>query len=529
MTSKFGSIITAGLLFILVMTGCIKNDLPYPRITQTITSLAAVGQSRDAYIDSLGLRATVYLEETTDIENVRFSEFSVSVGGESDINLLEGTYNLSKPLFLTLTRYQSYIWEINAIQNIERYFTVAGQVGETVIDPAAARVIVYLPENIDLASITVESFKLGPEGITTYQPVVNTGTKLDLTHPLRVEVTCHDRTEYWIIYAEIVEQTVGTDNAVAWSQVVWVYGSCETDKEGSFQYKKTDAETWTDIKEEWLTQSGGSLSCYIPHLEPLTSYDVRAVSEGEYGNIITVITEDTMVLPDASFDQWWLKDGKIWCPWDEGGTPYWDTGNTGAATLGQSNVVPTDHTVTGTGKAAELNSKFVGLFGIGKLGAGSIYTGSFAKVDGTNGILDFGRQFNLRPTKLRGYYQYRAADIDYASKSNPDLQYLLGEPDTCHIYIALTDWTAPYQIRTNPSNRQLFDKDADYVLAYGELLYSGTMDDYAPFEIKLEYKDYFTIPTYLQITCAASKYGDFFTGGNGSVLYVDEFSLDYDY
>jgi hypothetical protein len=28
---------------------------------------------------------------------------------------------------------------------------------------------------------------------------------------------------------------------------------------------------------------------------------------------------------------------------------------------------------------------------------------------------------------------------------------------------------------------------------------------------------------------SASKYGDYFTGGDGSLLTVDEFELDYDY
>lgn len=510
----------------LAMTSCIHNDLPYPTITQTITSLAVEGQSRDAYIDSLGLKATVYLEETTDIENVKFTKFSISTGGEADLDLLEGTYDLRQPLYVTITRYQEYIWEINAVQNIERYFTVEGQVGETVIDPAACRVIVYVPENADLTNLTIESVKLGPESITTYEPTLYDGANIDLTHPLRVEVTAHDRTQYWTIYAELVEQTVGTDNAEAWSKVIWAFGSCKADKKGSFQYREYGSEEWIEVENEWVTRNGGSFSCYIPHLKPITDYEVRAMADGEYGNIIEVTTQETMDLPDGSFDQWWLKDNKIWCPWDEGGTPYWDTGNTGAATLGQSNVVPTDHTVTGTGKAAELNTKFVGIFGLGKLGAGSIYTGTFAKVDGTNGILDFGRPYDLRPTKLRGYYQYKTATIDYTNSEWTDLK---GRPDTCHIYIALTDWTAPYQIRTNPNNRQLFNKDADYVLAYGELLYSGTMDDYEPFEIELEYKNPFVVPTYIQITCAASKYGDYFTGGNGAVLYVDEFSLDYDY
>ena len=193
---------------------------------------------------------------------------------------------------------------------------------------------------------------------------------------------------------------------------------------------------------------------------------------------------------------------------------------------GQSNVVPTDHTVTGTGQAAQLETRFVGLFGLGKLAAGSIYTGKFVEVDGSNGILDFGRPWQLRPTRLKGYYQYTAAPIDYADKA---LSYMKGEPDTCHIYVALTDWTAPYQIRTNPKNRQLFDSNSSSVIAYGELTYSGEMSAYKEFAIDLKYRDTSKVPTYLLITCAASKYGDYFTGGTGSILYVDQFSFDWDY
>lgn len=514
------------LAFILVVTGCIHNDLPYPRLPQNITGISVVGESEPALIDSTSLTATVYLSEDVDIYKVEFSNFKFTAGAEVDPDLSVGTYNLSSPIVVTLTRYQSYQWLVKAVQNIERYFSIEGEIGEATIDAVGQRIIVQVPYSSDVKSLKVTSIKLGPEGHTTLSPAIVVGDSYDFSQPFKVDVTSWGRTQEWTIYVERVEQSVNTDNAVAWSQVVWVYGSCEEGKSGSFQYKKSDSDTWIDIDPAWLTQTGGALTCFIPHLEPLSSYEVRTVSDGEYGNILTVTTEDTMILPDGSFDQWWLKDNKIWCPWDEGGTPYWDTGNTGAATLGQSNVVPTDHTVTGSGLAAQLDTKFVGIFGIGKLGAGSIYTGSFKKVDGTNGILDFGRPFNLRPTKLRGYYQYRTADIDYTNSEWTDLK---GRPDTCHIYIALTDWTAPYEIRTNPNNRQLFNKNADYVIAYGELLYSGTMDDYQPFEIELEYRDYFTNPSYIQITCAASKYGDYFTGGNGAVLYVDEFSLDYDY
>lgn len=513
-------------LFAVLLFGCIKNDLPFPKIQQNITSLTPNGSISPSEIDSTSLTATIYLSEDVDIYEVSFSDFSFTPGAEVNPDLSVGTYNLSSPIVVSLTKYQTYQWLVKAVQDIERYFAIEGEIGESTVDAVGHRIILQVPYSADITALKVTAIKLGPVGHTVLSPDIIEGNSYDFSQPFVVEVSSWGRTEEWTIFVERVEQSVSTDNAEAWSQVIWVYGSCEAEKSGSFQYRETGSDEWIDIEEDWLTKNGGALSCYIPHLEPLTEYEVRAVSEGEYGNVLTVTTEETMDLPDGSFDQWWLKDGKIWCPWDEGGTPYWDTGNTGAATLGQSNVVPTDHTVTGEGQAAELNTKFVGLFGIGKLGAGSIYTGSFKKVDGTNGILDFGRPFNLRPTKLRGYYQYRGADIDYTNSEMTDLK---GRPDTCHIYIALTDWTAPYEIRTNPNNRQLFNKDADYVIAYGELLYSGKMDDYESFEIELEYRDFFTIPSYLQITCAASKYGDYFTGANGAVLYVDEFSLDYDY
>lgn len=116
--------------------------------------------------------------------------------------------------------------------------------------------------------------------------------------------------------------------------------------------------------------------------------------------------------------------------------------------------------------------------------------------------------------------------IDYASA---EFNHLKGVPDSCHIYVALTDWTAPYEIRTNPKNRNLFNKDADYVIAYGELISGADMDSYKPFEIVLNYKDTSKVPSYIQITCSASKYGDYFTGGNGSKLWVDQFTFDWDY
>lgn len=510
----------------IIGAGCIKNDLPYPKIPQNILALKAEGELNPARIDTTDYTATIFLDEQTDIQAVRFSEFKYSPDATCDKDLLEGTWDLSVPITVELTLYQSYQWMISAQQDIERYFTVAGQIGETIIDAVGRRIIVNVPEKSNLSKIEVTSIKLGPKNITTLTPACPAGSFIDLTTPFRLDVTAWGRTEDWTIYAQKTAQVVSTTAVDAWSMVVWAYGEGPADAQNYFEYREQGASQWTAVPEADITRKDGAFSCCIKHLKPLTKYDVRSRSGDNIGNEITVTTQATEVLPDGDFDQWWLN-GKIWCPWNENGVQFWDTGNTGAATLGESNVQPSDYVPAGlSGKSAELKTEFKGVFGIGKLAAGSIYTGTYKKTDGTNGILDFGRPWTVRPTKLRGYYQYTNGDINYTNK---EMDYLKGRPDTCSIYIAMTDWTAPYEIRTNPNNRQLFDKNASYIIGYGQLERGSSMSGYEEFEIEIEYRSTSIIPSYIMITCAASKYGDYFTGSDSSLLYVDELSLDYDY
>ncbi len=509
----------------IMMPGCIKNDLPYPKIPQNILKLSAEGESAPAKIDSTNYTATIYLNEDVDVYAVKFDEFDYTPGATADPNLLEGTYNLSVPMVVTLTRYQKYQWVIKAEQEIERRFAVEGEIGTSVIDPIGRRIIVTVPEKADAASLTLTDIKLGPAGITTMVPDLRPGP-IDLSKPLRVAVTVHGRTEDWAIYCEKSAMLVDTSGVDAWSRVMWAYGAGPADVKGGFRYRKKGDEEWTTVPESAVTQEGGSFSACIPHLEPLTEYEVCAYAGEHTGTIVTVETQATEVLPDGSFDQWWLNK-KVWCPWNEGGLQFWDTGNTGASMLGESNVQPSDNVPPGLeGKSAKLETRFVGVIGIGKLAAGSIFTGKFKSVDGTNGILDFGQPWTVRPTKLRGYYNYTTGIIDYGKDEMASLK---GRPDTCAIYIALADWTAPYEIRTNPKNRQLFDPQSPSIIAYGELYRGDNTDGWEEFEIELAYRSTSRVPTYIQITCAASKYGDYFAGSTGSTLFVDQFTLDYDY
>ncbi|MDE6007457.1 MAG: PCMD domain-containing protein [Muribaculaceae bacterium] len=528
--SRVSNLASYGSCFLLILgslalSGCIKNDLPYPRIPQNILELEAEGQTKEAFIDSLAFEATVYFDEQADLTNVRFTKYVISPDATSDPDLLDGEYDLSSPLTVTLSLYQDYVWEIKASQVIERYFTVAGQVGETVIDPVAHRVIVTMPDGTDLSRLTLTSVKLGPADITTMTPDLKPGP-LDLSVPLSVEVTAHNESEIWTIYAEVTETVVSTSRVDPWSKVIWAYGEGPSEIKNGFEYRRTSDTEWTPVPEQYVTQNGGSFFCYIPHLEPLTEYAVRTVAGEDVGNEVIVTTEATADIPDGDFEQWYQTEKGMWNPWNKDGERYWDTGNTGSMTMKVNLTTPTDHTVTGSGIAARCESKFVSLFGIGKLGSGSIFTGEYLRTDVTDGVLGFGRPWKLRPTKLKGYMQYQGVPISHTSADFVDFK---DRPDSCQIYVALTDWTAPYEIRTKPSNRQLFNPDADYVIAYGQLTFSGVQDNYVPFEIELKYKSTAKIPSYLQITCTASKYGDYFTGGAGSVLYIDQFYFDWDY
>lgn len=513
------------LVLLLSAGGCIKNDIPYPRIPQEILSLVAEGQEGAAAIDNSALTVDIVLAEDVDIRKVKFTDFTYTEGASSSVNLLEGTYDLSNLIKVTLSLYQSYEWIISASQPIQRYFNVSGQIGETAIDVVGRRVVLYVPENIDRTKLQLTGIKLGPANVTTMVPDLKAGDTFDGTRPFHIQVTSFGNTEDWTVYVDVTEAKVTTTQVDAWVNVIWAYGNASEGADNGFQYRRADSPFWLDVPKELVSHDGGTFNCRIPHCEPLTQYVVRAVSDEYIGNEITVNTGAARQLPDGSFDQWWLN-GKVWCPWDENGVKFWDTGNTGAATLGQSNVVPSDYTSTGAGQSAKLETKFVGIAGIGKLAAGSLYSGDFKKVDGTNGILAFGRPWTERPTKLRGYFDYTTAPINYAST---EWKSLMGRPDSCHVYVALTDWTEPYEIRTNPKTRHLFDKNSPEVIAYGEMICGETTGGYKPFEIVLNYRSTSRVPRYLLVVSAASKYGDYFTGGTGACLYIDQFSLDYDY
>ena len=225
-------------------------------------------------------------------------------------------------------------------------------------------------------------------------------------------------------------------------------------------------------------------------------------------------------MENGSFEDW-HQEGKQWNPWAEGANAFWGTGNGGSSAFIGNITTPTDVSVKG--KAALLESKNA----IIKLGSGNIFTGDFA-LDGTNGILKFGRPFTSFPTALRLYYKYTTSTINRIGDDVGSLSQLRGRPDSCHVYIALSDKSEPYEIRTRPSTRQLFDKNDKNIIAYGEFIKGESTSSYQQITIPLTYRATNRTPKMIVVVASASKYGDYFIGGEGSTLWLDEMELIYE-
>lgn len=511
-------------LVALVVTGCITNDIPYPRVHVVFTAFAVDSETRPASIDTNNNVVTVYLPEEADPYHVQVTNYALSPDGAAlkDPNALAAPLNLSEPVTVTTALYQDYAWTIQAVQDIERYFRVENQIGDAVIDPAARRVIATVSTASPLSAVRVTAAKLGAPGSTMTPDIA--GKTVDFTHPVEVTVDQWGHPQTWTIYMRQSQATVITERVDAFTCVAYVYGQALEGRRNTVQYRLKGAADWVTVPAVWLSGEGGTFHALLRGLTPATTYEARAVSDEEYGAAVEFTTGYALQVPNASMDQWWL-DGKVWQPWAEGGEPWWDTGNDGACTLGQSNSVPTDDTSTGHGQAAKLQTRFVGVAGLGKLAAGNLFSGVYVRTVGTNGVLSFGRPFTQRPTRLRGYYKYHSATIN---KATTEMKHMIGNPDTCRIYIAMLDCPEPYEIRTQPSDRQLFDPHGSYVVAYGEMQQAYDTQEYTQFDITLTYYDTSRVPRYILIVATASKWGDYFTGGDGSVLYVDEFELGYD-
>ncbi|MDE6336945.1 MAG: PCMD domain-containing protein, partial [Muribaculaceae bacterium] len=312
-----------------------------------------------------------------------------------------------------------------------------------------------------------------------------------------------------------------------------LYGEIYTDDAANYgiKYRESGTSNWTEVPASDTRAEVKKYSVNISNLKPGTVYEYKAYCDDfEEQGSRTFTTESLFTIPNAGLEEWsnLSSNSKVLIPAAGGSVSFWDTGNHGSATMSKLVTNQSDALKHGGNYSAELKSQFVGIGSIGKFAAGNLFVGSYDKTDGTDGELTFGRPYNgSHPKALTLYANYRPGTG--VAKKGADSNYIAeGATDEGQIYVALT--SEPVSIKTK--TKQLFDANADYVVAYGQITWTGDFGADGSLDkvtIPLEYtsRAKTTKPTHLVIVCSASKYGDFFSGGEGSLLYVDDFELEY--
>ncbi len=345
--------------------------------------------------------------------------------------------------------------------------------------------------------------------------------------------------------AEAVE--VSAAAPTTWATSAMIYGRLldATATDGRLEYRKAGDSAWTAAD---TTLDGVNLSAEITGLTPGTTYEYRVVCTGFESAPKTITTEANLQLPNTSFEDWQIKSGKNGnLIYAEGDEMFWDSGNHGSASLSKQVTTP-DGTYTHSGQySALLTSQKVALFGIGRFAAGNIFIGQYLKTDGTDGILGWGRPFASRPKVLKGYVRYEPGTISYndCDKKNlpekyQEMEAHKGQMDQGIIYIAILDdsnkMTASstdngkektWPIVVETKSGQVFDVNRPNVIGYGQLIVDATQGDgMIEFNIPIEYFKTDVKGTNIAITCSASRYGDYFCGGD-SKMWIDDFELVY--
>ena len=420
-----------------------------------------------------------------------------------------------------------------------------------------------LPQVLEFVDITPERAQIASELGITYSNVTTDSqtAEIDITEfvknlPISPESTsykmsftvidAHDRYarcdfEFTIV-SDIQAETV---SAFPWSGFSILKGrffSRQAPAGVTFQYKKKADADWMEIDPDLIDVDLNTLtfSYRLNHLALNTEYVFRATSDKDKADgktageieFRTFATEG--VLNNMSFDAWYAE-GDAWYPNATSSSAdwVWDTANGGTKSLSVFPTNPESSILAVPGenkKAAKMVSQYATL----KFAAGNIYTGKFAAVNMAEmgAELDWGIPFGSRPLALKGWFRYEPAIVDQDVSAG--YEFMKGKPDICQIQVFLTDWTEPFRIKAYSSGAQFVDFEADYILAHGEVMTDenttakeGNVNGYIPFIIPIEYRS-LAQPTYIVISAAASRYGDYFTGGRGSTLYVDEFEFIYD-
>lgn len=532
------------MVLCFVAQACIENDLSYPDVHVQIDKIDLEGMENYT-VDYNTHVISVLLGEQAEISAVRVNEFILAEKC-SVVGKMPAYLDLREPYKFKMKYYLPEDWTIIAAQPIERYIKCEGQISDAVIDADAKFAYVKIADTQNLGAVTVNDMKLEPEGSVVQYTIGNVPINGEI-HTVMEECSfpmtmdCTVSRIFRVLYkGQMIEWTVtflsqpvavGMTLVNPWTYSAEVEGVTNGQGKTAFQYRKNGEESWTDFTE--ISYTGTTARATITGLEESADYQVRLTNGTENSDILDFRTGEALQLENMSFDTWHQADPKnTWYPFAEGGEKIWGTANPGTNKVKTENPTrpETEHVVKGT--AARMQSiKVLGVFA-----AGNLFTGEFANFDFSTmtAYLKWGTPFKGRPYSLKGYYDYAPKTIDMtqdkvSGKPNP-YKNLLGSTDNMQILVVLfaddDKNQGPYDVLSTKPGEPDLQTDSR-VIAYGAIESpENTGGQYKEFECVLKYRDN-RIPDYAIVVACSSLRGDFFTGGTGSVLYVDEFRFEY--
>ena len=407
-------------------------------------------------------------------------------------------------------------------------FEVEGQVSSS-IDKNKKTVTVLMPAKSDLTQLKISQVRFTDNAVCS--PDIAAGTVLDLS--AAKQVTLHIFDDYvWTISAENEPDYGDLDITRIDTRIhsALIEGKASPAGTTQIQWRKAGVSSWTTA--QGATVANGIISVTVTGLESETKYEARIVAGKVNGPVKSFTTrKEGVQLYNMSFDHW-TQSGKIWYCYDsnasEAEKAVWGNANKTMSDVGKdSNTVPeTDFVaVAGEGKkAVKLTTRLLNFIILKKLASGSLFTGKLGDVNITtmSANLHWGVPFTDRPVAMEGYASYRPAKINQTESPYKDMA---GKMDSGHVFVLLTDWDEPFKV-TPPSKLVDFDGDPS-IIGYGKVVFDKETTEYEKFTLNIEYRNDRT-PKYVVIVASSSALGDYFTGGEGSVLYLDEFKFLYE-
>ena len=380
----------------------------------------------------------------------------------------------------------------------------------------------------------------------------------DLVFSLLVDRTT-DIVDDTIIFEPVSTGLAASSIYEIWATRATVYADVdsETAEGATIQFAYGYDDTWNNATAVSYTE--GSYKADLSGLTPDKTYSYKLMINGEQvGDAMTFTTEKAPNLPNASFEyaskvagQEYYKFYDPNCGVEEGMTMFWGSGNgegsegtNGSASMNiVITYIDTEDKVDGKQSVLAQTSSMAGF-----LAAGNLFTGQFNGLVGTSGgKVNFGRPWTSRPTALKLQCKYNTDLIDILKNEN--LGVTKNDYDRAQIKVAIGTWDykkyggtkdSPVHINTtdestfvdfytDPStiaNGDIIIHHDGYILNKGEKVTAAT-NEWVEYTIPLIYHDNNKYPTHIIISCAASQFGDYFTGNDGSQLWLDKFELVY--